>query len=59
MSGSPISAKNLWVNASPVIPDMQPELRLVIPNFHFDLVRQCVTKGITQRLGGNPVDFIA
>src|SRR6266550_1216815 len=42
----------------PVIPDPQPEMPLVIPNFHFDPLRLRVLEGIAQRLARNPVDFV-
>jgi hypothetical protein len=58
MTGAPVSNKNFGVNAFSVVPDPQPELRFVIPKFHFYLARLCVPEGITQRLAGNSVDFV-
>jgi hypothetical protein len=59
VSGVPVSAKNLWVNAPSIVPDTQPELRFVVADFHFNPVRACVTEGVAQRLGGDPVDFVS
>jgi hypothetical protein len=47
----------LRVNAPPIIPDPQPKLPLVIPDFHFDPLRLCVLEGVAQRLACNPIDF--
>ena len=59
MSGAPFFIEELRVHALPVIPDPQPKLPFVIPEFHFYLLRLCVPEGIAQRLGGNPVDFVS
>jgi hypothetical protein len=59
MSGLPVSDKKLRVNAFPVVRNPQPEFRFVVPEFHFDLARLRVPEGVAQRLGSNPVDFVA
>ena len=59
MPGAPLFLKNLRVDALPVIPDPQAKLPFVIVDFHFDLPRLSVPRGIAQRLAGNPVDFVA
>src|ERR1700687_5055907 len=49
----------LRVDALSVVPDSQPKLPFIIPNFHFYLARLCVPECISQRLTRNPVDFIS
>jgi hypothetical protein len=49
----------LLVNALSVIPDPQPKLPVVIPDFHFDPLRLGVLEGIAQCLPCDPVDFVS
>src|SRR5258708_4574267 len=49
----------MWVNALSIVLDPQAKLAWVVADFHFDPRRVRVSKGIAQRLGGNPVDFVA
>ena len=50
VSGPPFSIKKLRVHAPPVIPDSQPKLPFLVPDFHFDLPRLCVPEGVAHRL---------
>jgi hypothetical protein len=50
MSGAPFFIKELGVHTLPVIPDPQPKLPFLVPDFHFDLPRLCVPEGVAHRL---------
>src|SRR6266436_2520642 len=54
-----VSIKMLRVDALSVIPDPQPKLPFVIPDFHFDPLRLCVLEGIAHCFSCDPVDFIS
>src|SRR5216684_1755216 len=58
VSGAPASIQDRRINALAVVPYPQPKLPLVVANFHFDPLRVRVAECITQRLTGNPVDFV-
>src|SRR5208282_4536485 len=49
----------LRVNALTVIPDSQPKLPFVIPDFHFDPLRLGMLEGIAQCFPCDPVDFVS
>jgi hypothetical protein len=55
---APIVTEKLQVDAFSVVAQAQSELRLVIPDFQFDVVRLGVPKSVSQGLAGNPVDFV-
>src|SRR4029077_2606264 len=59
VSGASVFMQKLRVNALPIIPDPQPKLLLVIPNFHLDPLRMCVVQCIAQCFPSNPVDFVS
>src|SRR5580700_4127763 len=57
--GASLLIKMLRVNALPIIPEPQPKLPFVIPDFHFDPLRLCVLEGIAQCFPCDPVDFVS
>ena len=59
MSGSPVLSQNLWVDAFSVIPNAHPELPVIVPDFHFDLLCLCMLECIAHRFAGNPEHFVA
>ncbi len=59
MSGTPISTKNPGIDPFSVVSNPQSKLPFVIADIDFYLPRLCVPECIAQRLGRNPVDFIA
>src|SRR6266478_5444284 len=56
--GGPVFIKMLGVDALSVIPDPQPKMPFVIPDFHFDPLRLCVPEGVAKCLPCDPVDFV-
>src|SRR5580658_10313373 len=58
VSGAPPTTKSLLIDAFPVVHYPQSKLAAVIPDFHFDKRRLCMSEGIAQRLGCNTVDIV-
>src|SRR5277367_3277248 len=59
MSGLPVLGENLWVDAFSVIANAHPELPVIVPDFHFDLLCLCMLECIAHRLAGDPEHFVA
>ena len=58
MSGNPVGFHDLWVDPLAVITDTQPELIVIVTDFHFDVAGISVREGIPDHLAGDPVDLI-
>jgi len=56
--GAPFVTTHACVNAASIIPDPYPKLPFVIPDFHFDPPRPCVTECIAQSFPCYPVDLV-
>ena len=55
---APASRQNRLINAFTVILQAHPELLIVIPDFHLDLLCRSVVECVSESLSGNPVDFV-
>jgi hypothetical protein len=51
-----VVAEKVRVNAFSVISQAQSELWLITRDFHFDVLRVGLPKGVSQGLASNPVD---
>ena len=59
VSDTPVVGQDPRVNAPSVISNAHPEMPVVVPDFHVDSLRLCMTKRIAHRFAGDSIDLVA